>query len=529
MLARPTRPFVATALLLLVTTTAAPTLASTDADGAEPTVRAALFDPSSIDPDAADDIGSGHVVRLLYRGLTELDADGRVVGAVAESWDADPEAGRFTFQLRDDVYFHNGRRVTADDFVYSFNRAAAPGTYPDEQPGTSVVPIKGWTEVAEGRAETISGVSAPDDETLIIETDGPYALLPEELIFSRYAPVPEEALDTEEERAAFALNPIGNGPYRMAAPRDDHSIRLARFDRFFGTPGEAAYIDFSLSFADDEEAYEALRDGRLDVAPVPAASLAEARREFDARLVEGDTSTVIYLTYPVNQAPFDVPGVREALSRAIDREGLIGGFLAGQGRPATGIAHPGLADGRDDRCPACTYDPTGAREAFKAAGGVVGNQIRFYHPAGGNIAAFQFIADGWKDVLDLDVEFVGLEPEEFFAREDSGELDGVWVTGFAPGLPTAYQPLSGLMASTSEDNEARYANPEADALLRSVEATSSAGERTELLDELQVIAGRDLPVAPLLYLSFPHVQAAGLSGLRVDFLAYVYHEEVRAD
>lgn len=493
-------------------------------DGQGGSFTAALFDPSSIDPLLSDNVDALQVVRLLFRGLTEVDDEQRVVGAVAKSWDANADATRFTFHLRDDVHFHNGRRVVADDFVFTFNRAA--------KDGVGGTPIKGWDAVAEGGAETVAGVTAEDESTLVVETDGPYALLPMELSALIFAPVPKEALENEAEAAAFAQRPVGNGPYEMAAPRDDARIVLTRFDRYFGSPGEAQSIEFRLfPFTEREAALEDVRAGRLDISQVPVDAEDSARREFGSRFTSHETAAIFYLAYPLDRPPYDRPGIREALSLAIDREALlrhagVSGFV-----PAGGLAHPGLAGGRGDRCPACTYDPGRAQEVFAAAGGAGEGPVRIYTVAGNAVGlrATQFLVDGWKQTLGLDVEVVELGFDEFLAARKRGDVDGIFATSLAAVTPTAYDPLSLVVATDGGWNESGYSNSEVDDLLRRVQTASSTEDQAELLDAVQTIVGRELPVIPVAFHSVAHVWSERVDGLRVDFLSAAYYDEVAVD
>ena len=140
------------------------------------TFRMLWSDPTTLDPHLAFDTISGRVIVEVFSGLVALDADLQVVPDIAASWDTSPDGLTYTFYLRQAVRFHNGVQVTAQDFVWSIERAADPatGSFTAE---TYLGDIVGVAEYMAGNATGISGIQVIDDFTLRITIDAakPYS------------------------------------------------------------------------------------------------------------------------------------------------------------------------------------------------------------------------------------------------------------------------------------------------------------------------------------------------------------------
>ncbi|MCS7294252.1 MAG: ABC transporter substrate-binding protein, partial [Dehalococcoidia bacterium] len=140
-------------------------------------------DPASVlDPIQVRDEGTAEYVVEIFGGLVTLDLNMKVVPDIAESWDVSPDGLTYTFHLRDDVVFHNGRRVTAEDFKYSFERAADPA---NASPTVLLYlgNIVGVRERYNNQASEVSGVQVIDERTLQIRVRQPTSYFLAELTY----------------------------------------------------------------------------------------------------------------------------------------------------------------------------------------------------------------------------------------------------------------------------------------------------------------------------------------------------------
>jgi oligopeptide transport system substrate-binding protein len=165
-------------------------------------------DPASLDPIQAVDVYRGQMVVYLYDGLVRLE-NGKPVPNLAESWDVSEDGTVYTFHLRDDVFFHNGRQLTAEDVQYSFERVLRPAS---QSPLTWVFDfIRGADAMVDGGAESLEGVRVIDLGTIEITLEQPFA--PFLLLMAMPAAhvVPREEIEQKGDQ--FSEAPVGTGPW----------------------------------------------------------------------------------------------------------------------------------------------------------------------------------------------------------------------------------------------------------------------------------------------------------------------------
>ena len=132
------------------------------------------IDPHTLDPAISGDMTSHEYIMQLFSGLVILDEDLEPAPDIAERWDMSDDGRTYTFYLRKDVKFHNGRGVNAADFKYSWERACSPSTG-SQTADTYLGDIVGVKDVLAGTAGEIGGVRVIDDYTLEVTIDAPKA------------------------------------------------------------------------------------------------------------------------------------------------------------------------------------------------------------------------------------------------------------------------------------------------------------------------------------------------------------------
>jgi len=222
-------------------------------------------EPISLDPAFITDIYSVNVAMNLFDGLVEFDKDLNVVPAIAKVWKISRDHLTYTFFLRRGVMFHNGREVTAKDFVFSFSRILSPDT---RSPVASFfLNIKGAKAYKEGRAHTVTGLSVPDPYTLEIELEQPFAPFLSILAMANAKVVPLEAMG-----ASFSKHPVGTGPFCFKSWEPGQEIVLTANEKYYG---ERPFLD-SLRFRiypniEWEKIFEDFEKGLLDQSIIPSS------------------------------------------------------------------------------------------------------------------------------------------------------------------------------------------------------------------------------------------------------------------
>ncbi|HXH28955.1 MAG TPA: ABC transporter substrate-binding protein, partial [Candidatus Polarisedimenticolia bacterium] len=321
-------------------------------------------DPPTLDPALSTDNLSEAVLFNLFRGLVQLDPETlQVRPAVAASWSLTPDHRTYTFRLRDDAVFHNGRPVTADDVVYSFTRMLRRDT---QAPRPYILePIDGAREFEEGRAASIAGLRATDAHTVTIRLTRPYAPFLGMLTMINAAIVPREVYD--DPARAYLRAPVGCGPFRFSRWEQSNFIELLAFDRYYdGRPT----ID-RITIRIIENLTSALQEYRrggldsLDQVPAPDDALYPELKDEIHRYPFIATG---YFGFNLARAPFKGNvALRKAINYAVDKDYLWNVLMPGQSLPGRGLIPPGIP-GYDPDLPGYPHDADRARRLLAEAG-----------------------------------------------------------------------------------------------------------------------------------------------------------------
>ncbi|MDB1087491.1 ABC transporter substrate-binding protein [Streptomyces sp. ACA25] len=243
----------------------------------------------------------------LYDVLVAPAGKGGVEPRLALSWEAEENATRWRFRLRDDARFTDGSPVRAADVLHSMKRMAEQSMMNGDRLGTV----------------DIEGCAAEDDHTLLVTTSEPDAELPRTLAGVVFV-VPEGTEDFDE--------PVGSGPFRLTA-LGGQSATLARNDDWWGEPPHLDGLEIR-GFADPQALAAAVTSGEIDVASDVAPAAARTADQDDRLGVLSRSAANGYpLLMRLDQAPFDQEKVRQAVKLAVDRQALVDAVFLGYGTP----------------------------------------------------------------------------------------------------------------------------------------------------------------------------------------------------
>jgi oligopeptide transport system substrate-binding protein len=336
------------------------------------TLAVALLDPGPLDPARADGLEDELVLGNLFDGLTGIDPAGAVRPAVAASWSSDPSLRRWEFRLRPDARWSDGSPVRSGDFSFAWHRLADPKAKPGPSPARVLLSgVTGYRAFTAGRSRAITGLATPDQATLVVQLDRPFADLPALVAALPLSPLP--AALARPDPAAYLANPVGNGPFRLAAPpRPGRSLTLERSPAHRDSPALLDKVAVHV-VPDEQTAWLELQHGRVAFAPVPPDQLAAARTVYgpsaDNRtgpgLLQGPTLTTWHLSFDLTSKLGRDPRWRQAISLAIDRDRLATSMAASAATTLVPPATPGA--GPAPACPACDHDPAKTRSLLARA------------------------------------------------------------------------------------------------------------------------------------------------------------------
>src|SRR5205807_8411364 len=186
------------------------------------------YDPRSLDPALSTDVPTGEMVALVYDGLTQFDADGRLLPALADRWTVSRAGGRYVFHLRAGVRFHDGTPVTPTAVRQSLLRVLATATRGGR--AWPLYPIAGAAAYAAGRASDVPGIQLLGDSAVAFDLAEPLAIFPKFLAMPVAALVPAPL----SPQADLGQRPVGTGPWRFVARQHDDYLVFARNPDYWG-------------------------------------------------------------------------------------------------------------------------------------------------------------------------------------------------------------------------------------------------------------------------------------------------------
>ncbi|MFQ5934243.1 MAG: peptide ABC transporter substrate-binding protein, partial [Dehalococcoidia bacterium] len=299
-----------------------------------------LFDdPPTLDPHLTSDTTSATIVVEVFSGLVSIDQNLNVVPDIAESWDISEDGRTFTFYLRRDVQFHDGKSVTAHDFKWSMERALDPTTESTVS-DLYLNDIVGAKAKLNGNATSVSGIQVLDDYTLQITIDAPKPYFLAKLTYPTAFVLDQENVESGPD---WTSRPNGTGPFRLTAWDIGELIRLERNEHFYNGPPYLDAVNFILSGGVGMTMYE---NDEIDVTGV---GLADIDRVLDPTEplnldlhISPPSYSISYIGLNTQQAPFDDINVRQALAHAINKELIADAVLSNLLTPAYGILPPGF-------------------------------------------------------------------------------------------------------------------------------------------------------------------------------------------
>lgn len=456
-------------------------------------LRVAIADPATLDPMRIQDPGSELVARQLYEGLTRWDpVTENVRPAAAQSWEVSDGGRTFTFTLRPGMSFHDGTAVTAQDFLFAFDRIALKANASDI--AYTLERVDGFLEVNQlGRLAHLRGITAPDDLTLVIRLSEPYYDFPAVLTHPGLVPVPRAAVADID---TFTRFPTGNGPFRMVQPWEPGAPVIMRaFVGFIRTP-ELEGLMF-VPYPDAAASWLQFLDGELEVAEVPADSLQLAERTFGDRGFQQSLHGY-YFGFNLKSEAVDDVRLRRAVSRAIDRRRIAKNIYNGTMDLPRGIVPAGMPGFFENIClTLCSHNQDLARrlvsEIPRNARDIT---LEFSTGDGQPHARVAHAVREDLEAVGLDVRIRGYAFGKFLKKLRAG-ASGMYRQGWIAQYPVADEFLSPLFRSTSPDNYSGFGSDAVDQLLAEAHAEPSDGRRVQLYIEAEKMILRSVPMIPI--------------------------------
>lgn len=481
--------------------------------------------PRDYDPATTHSAGD----KRVFSGLVALDPRLNLIPDLAENWDVSADGTVYTFRLRANAKFHDGRAVTAQDVIYSWERAANPQTQSDTVL-TYLGDIAGVKEMNSGSADNISGLKALDERTLQVTIDAPKPYFLLKLTYATAFVVDKANVESGSD---WVYRPNGSGPYKLIEwTRGKRIVYQANDDFYLGRPG-IPYVVINLYSGNAASLYET---GDVDMAGVPLYSIdrfldpAEPLRK---ELYSGVDLCTGYVVFDTTQPPFDDVKVRQAFTMAFDRRKFIDVVMNGRALAAIGPYPPGLP-GFNVNLTGLPFDPERARQLLAESkyGGASGLPAIVYTDAGygsyvsPDVAA---MAQMWKQYLGVTITIEKIEPNFYYDQIYSGNHGQLLGNGWCADYPDPENFADVLFHTGSEQNTGGYSNPELDKLLEAARVEQDVTKRIQMYQQAEQIIVNDAPVLFSVHsLSYtlvkPYIKGFVLTPIDISLERYMWIE-----
>ena len=459
-----------------------------------------FVDPPTIDPHVTTDATSARIIVEVFGGLVTIDPNLDIVPDLAESWDISGDGRVYTFHLRPDARFHDGKPVTAHDVQWSLERVTDPlleSPVVDQYLGD----IVGVKEKLAGDAATVSGVRFIDEHTIEITIDDAKSYFLAKMTYPTGFVLDKENVEANPRQ--WFREPNGTGPFRLTEYRVGETLKLGRNEHYHLGPPRLEEVEFILSGGTSMLMYE---NGEIHVAGVGLADLDRLNDPTNELYPELKTApasfSVNYIGLNVSEPPLDDKKVRQALNYAIDKQEIASIVLGDLVKPADGILPPNFP-GYDESVRGYEYDPALARQLLEESkyGGDLENipPITITTPGsfGANVSLdMEVILQMWERNLGITAEFQQTEFATFLKDLHKGRFQ-MFDIGWIADYPDPENFLDILFHSESSNNHTHYSNPEVDELLMKARVETDTTARYALYNQAEQLILDDAPWVPL--------------------------------
>jgi oligopeptide transport system substrate-binding protein len=537
-------------------------------------------EPASIDPAINQSADGGSYIAYAFEGLTKTDKNNNTVPGIASTWDISKDQLTYTFHLRTDAKWSDGKAVVAGDFVYAWQRAVNPQTasayayqlyyiknaqaintqYLDtkgnpakvkmDATGKPVTDAKG-NDIPDATGKYVSanadgspiwlndlGVKATDDHTLVVTLGAPCPYFLQIAGFATLDPVRKDIVDANP--TTWATNPatyIGDGPYVLTSWKHNSEMDFVANPYYYDKKDIVGAPLDCLLMSDTNSILAAFKNGALDLVNnnYPTDELPSLVSSGQAKIYP--LLAIYYYAFNDKVAPFNNVNVRKALTLAVDRNYIVNNIAKGGQKPASAMVPPGILDanGKSDfradggdffdvSQSALAGNIKEAQQALADAGFAGGKDFPTIQIKYNTLELHQNIAEyiqaQWEKNLGINVDIVNEEWSVFQNDRDSGNFqvarDG-WDADYADPMT-----FLDLFTSTSGNNDSHYSNPAYDKLIAGALSTGDQTTRMSDMHQAEKLLMNDYAAMPLYYYTNPDLISSKLKGFVSSPMGYSY-------
>ncbi|PPK48159.1 ABC transporter substrate-binding protein [Clostridium algidicarnis] len=451
-------------------------------------------DYSSINPALYE---HGEINSLIFTGLTSHDKDNNIVPSLAKSWDNDKATNTYTFKLKDNVKWHDGKAFSAEDVKFTLETIMDP---------------KNDSEIA-SNYEDIEEIEVEDKNTIKIRLKAPNVAM---LDYLTIGILPKHLLEGKDIATdEFNQFPIGTGPFKMEAWDKGQSITLEKNKDFYDKEPEIDKIVFKIVEDTKARALQ-LKSGELDLAQVTPHDVEKFKNNKDFLVYDIKTSDYRGIMYNFNSPIFkNNKGLPNALSYAIDRKAILDSVVLGYGE----IAYSPLQGGEynNTNMEKFDYNPKKAKEMLETTGWKISTD-GIYEKDGTKLSFTTNCSEGDRVRIDIanicsqQFKEIGVDMKVAVLPKIDWENQDAFLIGW--GSPFDPDDHTYKVFGTDKGNNYNsYSNAKVDELLIKARETDVKDERLKYYKEFQMELTKDMPYTFITYMDALYVAKPNIKGM----------------
>ncbi|HGH3373146.1 TPA: ABC transporter substrate-binding protein [Kluyvera cryocrescens] len=465
-------------------------------------VRHIKDEPASLDPAKAVGLPEIQVIRDLFEGLVNQDANGNIIPGVATRWQTNDQK-IWTFTLRNDAKWSDGTPVTAQDFVYSWQRLVDPKTTSPFAWFAALAGITNAQDIIDGKAkpETL-GVTAVDARTLRVQLDKPLPWFVN--LTANFSLYPVNKTNVESDiNWTRPGKLVGNGAYVLADRVVNEKLVATPNKQYWDNAKTVIQKVTFVPINQESSATKRYLAGDIDITEsFPKNQYQKLLKELPGQVYTPAQLGTYYYAFNTQKGPTADARVRLALSMTIDRR-IIAEKVLGTGEKPAWRLTPDVTAGFTPQPSALEQSSQAelnaqAKMLLQAAGYGPNRPLKLtllYNTSENHQKIAIAVASMWKKNLGVDVKLQNQEWKTYIDSRNTGNFDVIrasWVGDY--NEPSTF--LS-LLTSTNTGNIARFNEPSYDKVIRQAALENTAAARNADYNEAEKILAAKAPIAPI--------------------------------
>jgi len=320
--------------------------------------------PSGLDPHDHRETPTDVVMLHAYEGVLTRTADGTITESLATGYERVDGENTVTFEIREDVSFHNGDALTPEDVAYSINRIVQEDV--------------GFASPQRDQLAGVTGAEATGETTVTVSNDGLNPIVFSE--FATYCDVVQQRWVEERSKAEVGQDMNGTGPFQLASYTEDEEVVFEPFGDYWGDPVEVTELTFRAASEAGTRVNQLLQGEADVVVNVPPQEVQRVNDNADTRIAAAPSTRIIYNAMRYDVEPFSSQAFRQAMNYAVDLDSIVENVLGGFGSPTGQPTLEGFVGHNPDVDP-YAYDPDEAERLVEESG-FAGAEIELNTPVG---------------------------------------------------------------------------------------------------------------------------------------------------